>query len=82
MHVRPDLAKFCDLTTTLKYVGYFERVQLVIAKVLSLLWLILYAIGQLLIVENGKMLKNNLAIWSHWLVEKETGSIPLLYISG
>ena len=43
---------------------------------------ILFAIGQHLIVENGKMLKNNLAIWSHWLVEKETGSIPLLYISG
>ena len=27
---------------------------------------ILFAIGQHLIVENGKMLKNNLAIWSHW----------------
>ena len=78
----PDLAKYRHFTTTLKNFGHFERVQLVIAKVLSLLWLILYAIGQLLIVENGKMLKNNLAIWSHWLVEKETGSIPLLYISG
>ena len=30
---------------------------------------ILYAIGQVFIDVNGQMLKNNLAIWSHWSVE-------------
>ena len=38
-----------------------ERVQIV----LTLLWSILYAIGQILNVENVKILKSNLAIWSH-----------------
>ena len=49
----------------IKNFGSFERVQLVAAKVLSLLWRILNAVGQILIGEKGKLLKNYLAIWSH-----------------
>ena len=59
------MVKFVHFTTTLKHFGHFERVQLVLAKVLSLLWPILYAIGHIFIVENGKILKYNLAIWTH-----------------
>ena len=50
---RPDLVKICNFISTLKNFGHFERVQLVFAKVLSLLWPIFYAIGQILIVDNG-----------------------------
>ena len=35
----------------------FSRIQIEFGKVLSLLWPILFAIGQILIVENGKILK-------------------------
>ena len=66
--VWPDLAKFRHFTTTLKNCGHFERVQKLFAKVLSLLWPILYALGQIIIVENGKILKSNLAIWSNCIV--------------
>ena len=45
------------LYPTLKNFGHFERVQIVFAKVLSLLWPILNAVGQILIVENGKNIK-------------------------
>ena len=51
--VWPDLVKICNFISTLKNFGHFERVQLVFAKVLSLLWPIFYAIGQILIVDNG-----------------------------
>ena len=59
--VWPDLAKTQHFTSTLKNFGHFERVQLVFGKVSSVLWPILYAAGPILIVENGKLLKNNLA---------------------
>ena len=55
--VWPDFAKFHHFTKTLKNFGHFERVQIVFAKVLSLLWPILNAVGQILIVENGKNIK-------------------------
>ena len=41
----------------IKILGHFERVQLVFGKVLSLLWPILYAIRQIIIVEMEKYLK-------------------------
>ena len=55
--MRPDLAKIRHFATTLKNFGHFERVQLAFSKVLSSVLLILYAIGQILKVVNGKMLK-------------------------
>ena len=64
-----------NLATTLKIFGHFQWVQLVSAKVLSLLWLISNAIGQILLAEKGKILKNNLAVWSHWLHAKMLYSI-------
>ena len=36
-------------------------------QILNLLLQILFATGQIFIDVNGHMLKNNLAIWSHWL---------------
>ena len=41
--------------------GFFS-----IWQILNLLWIKFYVIGQILIVVNRKILKNNLAIWSHW----------------
>jgi len=57
------LAKFRQFTTALTNFGHFERDQLVFAK--DLLWPILIAVGQILIVENATILKNNQTIWSH-----------------
>ena len=42
----------------------FARPSSAFVQVLRL-WPILYAIGQILIVETSKILKNNLSIWSH-----------------
>ena len=69
--VWPDLTKFCYLTTTFKIFSHFERVQITFGKFLSLLWQILYAIGQIFIVEIRKILKNNPAIWSHWKKQRK-----------
>ena len=44
---------------------YFE-----FGKQLYLLYVTFYATKQIFIVVNGQRLKNNLAIWSHWLVVK------------
>ena len=46
--------------------GQFLRVYLLFGKILNRHWQFSYAIGQLFIGINGQMLKNNLAIWSHW----------------
>ena len=40
---------------------------LVFSQILNLLGQIYYAIGQMFIALNCQALKNNLAIWSHWL---------------
>ena len=45
---------FATLAQILKNLGDFEWVQLVFAKILSLIWLILSAIWQIIFAENGK----------------------------
>ena len=35
---------------------------------MNLLWQIFYALGQINMPINGQLLKNSLAIWSHWNV--------------
>ena len=53
----PDLAKF-------RRFGNSWRVYIVLGKILNLLWLICYAVGQIFTVKNSQILKNNLTIWS------------------
>ena len=53
----PDSAKFRHFTPTFKKFGHFEKVQIVFAKVWSLLCPILNAVRQILIVENEKYIK-------------------------
>ena len=64
--VRPELAKFCRFGKIFKVLGNFLRVFFLSGKILDWLWQILYAIGQVFIDVNDRMLINNLAIWSHW----------------
>ena len=45
----------------------FFTVHFLIGKMLSLLWQICDIIGLVFIVANGQILKNNLAIGSHWV---------------
>ena len=52
------LQKFRNLRNNL-------RVYLVLGKPVYPLWCNLYALGQIFIAVNGKVLENNLAIWSH-----------------
>ena len=62
--------KVSPLYRNIKKFGHFERVELVFGKVWPILYAIgpiLYAIGPIRTVENGNILKNNLAIWSHSL---------------
>ena len=42
------------------------RVNLIFGIVLNLLWINFRGTKQIFIAENGKILKNNLDIWSHW----------------
>ena len=42
------------------------KVNVIFGKIVNLLRQLLYAIGQKLIVEKWKKIKNTLAIWSHW----------------
>ena len=59
----------CDqiwrIIATLQNLYRFCGVYLLFGKILELLWQILYGIGKFFIHVNGRMLKNNLAIWSH-----------------
>ena len=48
----------------------FGMVYFEFGKQLYLLCVTFYATKQIFIVVNGQRLKNNLAIWSHWLVVK------------
>ena len=63
--VWPDLTKFLHFG---KISGNFSGVYLLFGTISNLLWQILYTFGQIFIDVNGKMLQNNLAIWSHWLL--------------
>ena len=65
--------EFSPLRKIFKVLHNFLRVYLLLGKILDWLWQISCAIGQVFIDINGQMLKNNLAIWSHWL--------PVLFIS-
>ena len=55
----PDLAKFRHFGNNLQVFGKFLPVYFYLGKMLSQVWKIYWA--------NGQMLKNNLTIWSHWL---------------
>ena len=58
------------LWQNLQSYGQISRDYLVfnqnMAKYSTFFWQILYTFGQIFIDVNGQMLKNNLAIWSHW----------------
>ena len=56
-----DLAKSCCLGKILQVFGIL-RIYLVFGKVLNLLWQILYAIGQVLIILSGQILKSSYLI--------------------
>ena len=55
-----------------KVFGQFFKVlfKYVCGKFCNLVWKCFYAIGQVNIVTNGQIVKNNLAIWSHWHAPK------------
>ena len=63
--VWPDLANLRRFVKFLKVVGNFFTIYLQFCKALNLHWQIHYAFGQICIV--CQILKNSLAIWSHWL---------------
>ena len=46
--------------------GNFKKHYLLFGKPLYPHWQIFYAVGQIYIVINDQILKNSLAIWSHW----------------
>ena len=50
----------------LQSLGKLFEVFFAIWEILDQCGKILYVIGQVLIDANGQMLKNNIAIWSHW----------------
>ena len=60
--VWPDLANFCLV------LGNILRVYLLFEIILDRLGQILHDIGQVFIEVNGQMLKNKLAVWSHWFL--------------
>ena len=55
--VWPDLAKFHHFGKYLKIFGNIFKVYLVLGKVFNSLWHNLYAVGQILIAENGQKLR-------------------------
>ena len=52
----------------LQVFGSFLTVYLLFGKILSIIWQICEIIGLIFIAANGQILKNNLTIWSHWLL--------------
>ena len=73
--MRPDLAKFIHFGKNLEIFGSILKVYLLFGKVVNPLWDNMYSLGQIFIVVNGQILKNNLAIWSHCLVLIGVGSL-------
>ena len=59
--------KNSPLGKSLEVFGKFLTVYFLFGKMLSLLWQTCDIIGQIFVVANSQMLKNNLIIWSHWL---------------
>ena len=65
--ISPFWQNLQSLGQIFKVLGNFLRVYLLFRKLLDRLWQIYYTIGQVFIVVNGQIMKNKLAIWSHWL---------------
>ena len=64
--VWPDLAKFRHFGKTLQVFGNFWQFISHLHKMLCQLRQIYDIIGQIFIVANGQILKNNITIWPHW----------------
>ena len=64
--------KSLAILTSLFSLWQFLQVSLVFGKILNLLWQSLKAIGQFFIVVNSQILKNDLAIWSHWVLHSRS----------
>ena len=66
-HQCDQICRNCTtLAKSLKYWAILGVFIYCLAKILELLWQVLYAIGQMFFHLKGQMLKNNQAIWSHW----------------
>ena len=64
------LAAFWYFCTISKVFGSYLQLYLVFGKILNLLWLILYAFGQIWsLLSIAKYRINNRPIWSHWLLQ-------------
>ena len=61
-----ELANFRHFGKTLKDFGNILKFYLEYGILLNLLWQIWSAIWKIVFAVNGEILKNNLAIWSHW----------------
>ena len=57
---------FTNFGKIFKVLGNFSRVYVFFGKILGQLFHIYFTLGQILIDVNGQLLKNNLAIWSHF----------------
>ena len=64
----PDLAKWHHFGKSLQIFGKFLKVYILLCKLLSLHWQIYDLLGLIFIASNGQILKNKLAIWSHWYI--------------
>ena len=58
--------RFRHFGKKLEVYGNIFKVNFIFVQVLNPFWNNFYALGQVFIVVNGQILKNNLAIWSHW----------------
>ena len=67
------IGEISPLWQNIQSLGHFSRVYLLFGKILSLLYQILHTFGPVIIEVNGQMLKNNLAICSHWAPTSKTG---------
>ena len=70
--VWPDLAKIRHFCEILHVFGNFLWVYLVLSTIFNLLWLILYATGQIFLVTYGQILCQNIIIFSHCLGKTKT----------
>ena len=62
----PDLVKFRHLGRLLKIFGKYLRFYLVFGKILKLIWQFFINFWQIWTNVASQIIKNNLAIWSHW----------------
>ena len=64
--VWPGLVKFRHLDKLSNFFGKLLRVYFVFGKIFNIFWQ-LKKFGQIWVVVSSQIMKNNLAIWSHWL---------------